>query len=144
MTPTALVNIERMLRHLGLFESLEVCAVEEDRVWAWPVDDRVLRHVVLGGWGKDNKQVAELNHGTRTAFREPGRVMPALQICFHPMLDGAETPWPYKLEIDFDQCSPYNGPDHAVGHFLEWFQNKTLRRKTNQRKIAELLDKRLS
>jgi len=50
MTPTAALNISRVLHHLGLGKSVVITEAHEDRVFAWPVDDSLMRHVVLHEW----------------------------------------------------------------------------------------------
>lgn len=134
-------NVRRVLANLGLADSLTITRCDEDRVWAWPVGDVLLRHIVLNGWRMDVPEAADAMHGTGVSFREPGGVSPALQICFHPA--DPDSPAPYFLELDIDFHAPdWRHPIAVAGHGLEVFKNWVSGSKTDQGKIAAALDKR--
>lgn len=133
-------NVLRVLEHLGLAESLAITRAEEDRVYAWPVNDELLRTAVLGEWYQDFKMVVEGYHGGRISFREPRGVRPSMQVVFHPA-DSVGQPWPYFLEMDMDESAP-TGVLGKIRHGWEVLRNSTTRRKTDQQRIAELLDRR--
>lgn len=138
--PTVRENVERMLRFLGFSGHLTVTHCSEDRVWAWPNDDFVLRTVVLDGWKQDLVRIAEAFHGCKVSFREPGDPSPCMQISFHRS-PGPDYPWDYFLEIDLDYGSPY-GLKGSVVHLWEVVRNAVSGRKTDQSKVSSLLDRR--
>ena len=82
---------------------------------------------------------AEFFHGTQYSFREPGGVIPAMQVSVHPTKDGA---WPYFFEIDFDYASPSGGVKSFFIHTGEVIAG-FFGAKTNQERIAHLLKARL-
>lgn len=134
-------NVERVLDELGLLNAVTITAVDADRVWGWPdPSHRLLVHMTLDDWSRDNRRAAEHHHGTAISFRERD-VRPALQVCLHPQEEQAAAP--YFLEIDLDEFAP-NTPAGAAGHAVEVIRNAVTRRKTDQRVIAALLDKRFA
>lgn len=139
MTPTAALNISRVLHHLGLGKSVVITEAHEDRVFAWPVDDSLMRHVVLHEWPQDPKRSVEHYHGGRISFREPGGVRPALQAVFHPASEGS--PWLYFVELDMDEAAP-NTMLGLIRHGWEVLRNTITGSKTDQAKIARMLDER--
>ena len=131
--PTARQNIERALRHTYLFDLVEVTGEAEDRIYAVPHFDAEL---LCGmGWTEDPKCVARKMHeGAVESYREPGAVMPALQITF--LKDG-------KVDIDLDLAAPLGGDvASAVVHFCEVVWHKVSRTKSNQQRMAEWLNRR--
>jgi hypothetical protein len=139
MEPTARTNIDRVLKHLGLADSVAITFEEEDRVWAWPVDDRFLRHVAEQRWPQDLKVSVDHYHGGWIGFREPG-VRPALQVVFHVAPEPAHRP--YFFEMDLDESAP-QGFVGAILHGWEVARNAVMGRKTDPVRIAAMLDARL-
>ena len=139
MSATIRENVLRVLEHHGLADSLAITREDEDRLWAWPVNDNLLRHVVLNEWFEDIRQIAAAYHGGRLSFRERG-VRPALQLVVH--LHQAEgSPWPYFLELDLDQGAP-SGVVGFFRHAWEVARNALTGGKTDQQSIREMLDRR--
>ena len=138
---TARENIERLLRHLGLEDAVVITRELEDRVFGWPVGDKLLTRMLAENWPRDPKRVSERFHGSSVAFREPGDPVPALQVVlhFHP-----ERTWParYFVELDLDEGSPY-GLRGALRHAWQVIRNALTGGKTDQDRIARLLDRRL-
>lgn len=139
-TPTARENILRKLKYLGLDEEIEIDCVEVDRVFGWPKEgDRILKFVCIEqGWPKDPTFVSEYFHSTPAAYRERGVTFAALQIAFHWYGEGV-----YALELDHDLANPHRFPWGTIGHALESLGMRTVkgkRRKTNQAKIAAIMD----
>lgn len=148
----ALRNIRRVLKTLGLDDALnwDACRAEEDRVFVWPVDDRVLRYVVvMAQWKPELRSSAESHHGTKISYREPEE-SPSLQVCFHRAADALaaalETPpgLSYFLELDLDFHNPGDGPVGLFGHAGEVLRNTLSGTKTDQAAIARALDKRFA
>lgn len=146
----SLKNIRRVLVALGLDDSLnwDACRVEEDRVFVWPKDDRVLRYVVVWAqWKPELRSAAEAHHGTKISFREPEQ-SPSLQICFHKA-DRSERlsvspELEYFLELDLDFHNPGDGPLGLFGHAGEVLRNTVTGDRTDQAAIARALDKRFA
>jgi len=140
---TILTNVSRILRHYGLYTDVFITSEDIDRVWGWSLDGRVLEFVVAKNWNPDDRLISKVGHNTQFSFREPGGVRPALQICFHPAVN-QETSRKnhYFLEIDFDYASPSGGFWSLLAHIKEVFINFLTKRKTNQKKISRMLDKR--
>lgn len=146
----ALKNIRRVLVALGLDDALnwDACRVEEDRVFVWPKDDRVLRYVVVWAqWKPELRSAAEAHHGTKISFREPEQ-SPSLQICFHKATDveklNVSPELEYFLELDLDFHNPGDGPLGLFGHAGEVLRNTVTGDKTDQAAIARALDKRFA
>jgi hypothetical protein len=133
---TAYDNIVRGLKALGLDDAVEITSLDEDRVWGWPVGSRLFAYMIQNKWNLDISAAADSFHGTKYSFREPGGVHPALQICYH-----AHKEKPF-VEIDFDLSAPNGGIGSFFGHAWEVVSNTVLRRKTDQARVAKLLDKR--
>lgn len=136
-----LENVTRLLKHYGLETDVVITSVAEDRVFGWPTTSRILDFMIVRGWNPDDRLTAGVHHGTQFAYREPGGVRPALQICFHPHTSSIGGP-AYFLEIDFDYASPAGGIGSFFIHVWEVICNFLTRRKTNQQKISRLLNKR--
>src|SRR5512146_2080824 len=79
---TARANIERVLKEMGLAGYLDIYRADEDRVFARVLDPPAFR-AVLKGWEKDPGDCSRLHPGAFASYREPGAVMPALQVCLH-------------------------------------------------------------
>ena len=129
-------NVQRILRHYGLDKDVSITRTEPDRVFGWSCHSRILEFVIAHNWNPDDRVIAGAAHGTQYSFREPGGVRPALQICFHPYIDK------YFLEFDLDYASPAGGFWSFLTHAKEVVLNFLTRTKTDQEKIARLLDKR--
>ena len=128
-------NVWRVLLHLGIAGYVVITKVDEDRVWGW-ADHRLLDYMVSHEWDPDERASALHIHGTKYGFREPGGVRPALQVLLHP--SGAR----YFVEMDLDYASPSGGFTSFLTHATEVIYNFVTRKKTNQDKIAALLNKR--
>ena len=133
--PTIKDNLGRILRHYGLESHVALTRYEEDRAWGW-AGGRLFDLIVAQGWDPDIGAVAQGLHGSKVAFREPRGVRPALQVCFHPYKDA------YYVELDFDYASPSGGFTSFWVHTWEVLHNWWTGAKTNQAKVAKLLDKR--
>jgi hypothetical protein len=141
--PTALDNINRVLSHYGLRDNFVATDVRPDRVYGWPTDDAILRHMVLNRWPADPGCVAQEEHGTAISYREPGGVHPALQACVHIAPPGY--PWPYYLELDLDFHAPnIKHPFATIQHGGEVLHNLITHSTTDQAEIARLLDRRFA
>ena len=143
--PNITDNVMRVLRHLGLEESLKVTSAAKDRVYAWPLDDSLLEHMVLNWWSRDMPMAAETHHGTKISFREPGRVAPALQVCMHQPTaqESADAPAKYFFEIDLDYSAPsLTNPLSWFRHGWEVIANAVSGHLTDQAKISSMLDRR--
>ncbi len=153
MTPTAESNVLRHLAALrpGLEHSIIViqdAAWNKDpsRIYAWPVGTTL--YDFCSKWDADRPEVASVLHGkTEASFREPGGVPAAMQVCFKPV----RLPWsltpeyaghPVYCELDHDYRSPLSGFKGLFVHAGEFAWNKVTRSKTNQAKIARMLDER--
>ncbi|HWR49905.1 MAG TPA: hypothetical protein VN428_02290 [Bryobacteraceae bacterium] len=131
---TARVNILRALRHLGLDNAIADIVPAEDRIWARPVGDALLDHIQAHRWTKDPGDPSALHSGAVSSYREPGAVMPALQVCW--LVDG-------RVEIDLDFAAPLGGDLASfVVHGAEVLWHWLRRTKTNQFRMAKALDKR--
>jgi hypothetical protein len=134
---TARQNITRTLRYLGLLDAIEITSEAEDRIYARVVGGGALVRRVLdpaNPWTHDPSGCNKLHPGALESYREPGAVMPALQICFHPH---------GMVEIDLDLANPLGGDVvSAVVHAAEVFWHAIAGRKSNQQRIARMLDKR--
>jgi hypothetical protein len=147
---TIATNVNRILRHYDLHTDVYITSSDIDRVWGWSYDGKLLEFVITKDWNPDDRLVSKTGHGTQFSFREPGGVRPALQVCFHPVASIVDFERPsdkvfknhYFLEIDFDYASPSGGFWSLLAHIAEVFTNFVTRRKTNQRKISKMLDKR--
>jgi len=129
-----------MLRYYGLDRHVSITKVETDRVFGWAYDSKLLEFAISNGWNPDDRFSAGITHGTQFSFREPGGVRPALQVCFHPY--HTPTTSSYFLEIDLDLASPAGGWRSFFIHAGEVIANLITRKKTDQDKIAKLLNKR--
>ena len=139
--PSAAENITRVLRHLGLYSAIYISRVEADRVYGWPLGDRIMRHVVLECWPADPREAVEFHHGSAIGFREP-KVSPALQVVLHP---APEAPEGYFIELDLDFYAPQlRRPWTYILHGLEVARNAITGRKTDQAAIAAALDRRFA
>lgn len=133
-TVTARENIARVLAHLGLSDAVVITAEEADRVYAVPVDGTIRRYVREAGWTKDPTDPSALHDGALESWREPGAVIPALQVCF--LRDG-------RMEMDLDIAAPLGGDVVSfVVHAAEVARHWLSRTKTDQKRMARLLDKR--
>jgi hypothetical protein len=131
---TARANIERALAHLGLLSCVVITAEADDRVYGIPVDGSLRRYVREAGWRKDPGDPSGLHDGALESWREPGAVIPALQVCF--LKDG-------RVEIDLDIAAPLGGDVVSfVVHAAEIAWHWLTRSKTDQKRMAKLLDKR--
>ena len=135
---TAERNIRRVLEHLDVADTLKITLAEEARVWAWPIDDRFLRYIVLAGWKPRIASDTELLHGTRISYQEKG-VRPAMQATIYVAPIGS--PAGYYFKLDMDEWPPH-GVKGELAHGFEIARNWITRRKTDQRMLAALLDKR--
>lgn len=129
-------NIDRILRHYNLDKDVAITRIEKDRVFGWPLNSKLLEFMIVNNWNPDDQLSAGAHHGTNYCFREPGGVMPALQVCLHPR---NET---YFLELDFDYASPSGGVLSFFVHVGEVIWNFVTRGKTSQKRVAAMLDKR--
>ena len=131
-------NVLKILELYGLHNECVIYKEDEDRVWAFPVNDTILKYVVFNGWQQDPPDIAMRMHNTRAAFREPGLPIPCLQICFHLKDEG------YLLEMDVDIVGPsFKNPAKLLLHGIEVLSNAVWRQKTKQDRIAELLERRI-
>lgn len=133
-------NVLRVLKHLGVERSIRITLVKADRVFGWPVSDELLRHVVLNQWRQDPPADVQRMHGAFISFREPD-VRPALQVVLH-RADNSDA-WPYFVELDLDENAPV-GAWGEIRHGWELLRNAVTRRKTDQAKIAAMLDQRFA
>lgn len=141
MIPTARDNILRVLRHYGWEFLINITEEGPYYVKAWPMTDGLLKNITLLDWPQDPNFASQYFHGTKVAFREPGDVSPALQVCFHPLFDRYDKIRCYFIEIDLDYHAPV-GLKGKIRHGLEVLGHKILGKKTNQEKVAKMLDKR--
>jgi hypothetical protein len=128
---TAAQNITRALSTLGLMPGVEIIEAREDRVIAQctPIFQTYVRSYFTRDPGKPT-----LHPGAVESWREPGAVMPALQVCF---LEGD------RAEIDLDLAAPLGGDVASlVVHAAEVLWHWATRSKTDQVRIARMLDKR--
>lgn len=133
-------NVVAWLKHHNLFDAVKITRAEADRVFGWPVESRLLDYVVKNGWDSDPSWAALMQHGTKTSFREPNGVRPAMQVCFHTNhVDGEPRLF---VEIDFDYASPSGGFTSFLTHASEVVSNTVARTKTDQSKIEAMLKKR--
>lgn len=139
-------NVLRVLAHHGLADSVALTKAEDDRVFGWATDSRLLESVVLNRWPMDLDNSAEHYHGTAISYREPGGVQPALQICVHSVRTGDEANAEgrkYFLEMDLDYAAPsIRHPISLLKHAVEVVANAVTHGKTDQIKIAAMLDRR--
>lgn len=130
---TASENIGRALRCVGLADDVDLVAEAADRVFYRP-SPRLRGKLVTRGWTRDPVSPEMLHAGAEESWREPGAVMPALQICF---LRGG------LVEADLDFAAPLGGDVvSAVVHFGEFLWHTVTGTRTNQRRMARALDRR--
>lgn len=161
--PTAQQNILRVLRHLGLADSVTITDPEgkyPNKFFCWPRGDGLIKRAVLKRWKRDPKFASMHFHGTDAAFREPGGVHPCLQVCFHETADyvvqcerhGVVPPeWltpefvqaqEYFIEIDLDESAPGKNPINLLWHGAEVLRSQMFGKSTDQNRIAKLINKR--
>jgi hypothetical protein len=131
---TARTNILRALREIGLADAITDIQAGEDRIWAQPVGEMLWHRITERGWTRDPGDPGRLHTGAVSSYREPGAVMPAIQVCF--LEDG-------RVEIDLDFAAPLGGDVasfvvHAIEVAWHWLRGT----KTNQVRMAAALDKR--
>ncbi len=140
MTPkhTILSNLDLYfsLQGLRLADYVTITLVEIDRAWGWPKDP--LTHLT-SSWPRDPSDSAAHFHGIGTiSTREPGAVLPALQVCYHPDQEHG-----IFAELDFDYAAPLGGDlTSFFTHAWEVVYHTLTRTKTNQARIARMLNKR--
>jgi len=137
---TAKANIEAVLRTLGV-RGVVITREEEDRVYGWDTEGRLLSHVVLHDWRVDSDFIARHHHGesVAAAYREP-HAAPALQVCIHRIPPQEQDGYEYFVEIDLDFHAPNpRRPDSLLRHGFEVVRNAVMDSKTDQREIARRL-----
>lgn len=139
---TIMENLRRWFRATGRGEMEQYVIItkeEKDRVWGWPTADLV---EMVKGWDSDPGELEEFFHGQGSvSFREPGGALPALQVVFHP--EGVSNLLFGFVELDFDYASPLS-KNWFLHVFVEVPSNLLWKMKTNQDKVAKLLDRRFS
>ena len=131
---TARTNILRVLRHHGLESAITDIEEHADRIFARPDGQALWLYVRENRWTRDPVSPAKLHPGAVVSYREPGAVMPAMQVCW--FLDG-------RVEIDLDFAAPLGGDlASLVVHGFEVAWNWIRLRKTNQKQMAKALDRR--
>jgi hypothetical protein len=145
MNVTIIDNVTRWLAHHGLLGTIDITSNEEDRCYGWPKSHDFLGYMVENEWDSDAAWAANMQHGGKRSFREPGGVHPCLQVVFHPVKleERKKMPWVYFVEIDFDLSSPLSGPLDLIEHSGEVIVGLT-GKKTSQQQVADLLDKRFT
>lgn len=143
-------NIQRVLTHLHLDNLISLTDADDpehpDRVYGWPIGPALRRRLRQEGWAHDPNLIAGAMHGEGSdSYREPTGVHPALQIVFHPDPDyNAQSdggPQYEFAELDLDLSAPVDVAD-TIGHAAEVLDNLMHSKKTDQEKIARLLDRR--
>ncbi len=128
---TARANIERVLRHIGMLEHVTVLSESQDRVRARYAAEFLA--YVIEHFDRDPGKPT-LHPGAWASYREPGAVMPALQVCFREDA---------TADIDLDLAAPFGGDVASlVTHGTEVLWHWLSGRKSNQRRIARWLDRR--
>ena len=141
-------NLDRLLARLGMDGMIVFTRDGPDRCFGWPrfYSSEACRkcpvlHVVLNGWNPELRESAEYFHGTESSFREPGGVTPALQVSFHKTAPGHKVP--YFVEMDIDLAAPdWRHPVRLLQHAAEVSWNAATGQKTDQERVAKLLDQR--
>jgi hypothetical protein len=135
-TPTAYDNIMRGARALGIDHMFCVLSAGADRILGVPyaspesISITPLETFCRAHWQRD--AINTLHGPGVRSYREANGLHPAMQICFRP--DG-------MVDIDYDYAAPVD----VVGAFWHWgevLMNRLRRSKTNQKRIAAMLDKR--
>ena len=135
-------NVDRILRHYNLTESVSITQEDEDRVWGWPPSDELRDFLVTNKWTKELSAITAKFHGDGESYREPGAVMPALQVVLHPAYEPWKT-WEYFFEMDFDYANPLGGDlASLIVHLGEVLGHAITGGMTDQQKVSKLLDKR--
>ena len=142
-TPNQLLlieNVNRILKYYDLEDSVSWTRCMGSSVFGWPLNDRILRTIVLGRWPSDPAFTANHFHGTNLSFREPGAPSPCLQICIHRNPD---SDLGYFVEADVDHKSPLTpNPVKKIGHGIEVLDNTINQKVTDHAAIAKELDAR--
>lgn len=136
--PTTRLNILRALGHAGLWlyiEALTVIEEQKDRIIVRVSNPQTLIAALNGGaWTQDFISPSFWHPNGKTSYREPGAVIPSLQICFRT--DGL-------VDIDLDFFNPWGGDVVSfVGHGIEVGWHWLTRTKTSPTRMARALDKR--
>lgn len=139
--PTARENIERGLKAIGLACYVGSIVEERaDRIIAIPspyLEDELKRRCEPGYapdscWKRDAVVSGSHGKGVRS-YREASGCHPAMQICFRK--DG-------KIDVDYDYAAAGVDVVSASWHSWEFITNWLTGRKTDQRRVASLLDRR--
>lgn len=127
--------VQRWLQWKGLDDDVVITEVLEDRVFGWPVTDRLWKYCVSHLKAVDPPQVTEALHGGPVSFRENAR--PSLQVVFHSFDENV------FVEMDFDIYPPTRF-HWALAHlFTEVIPHALFRTRTNPDAVMRLLEGRI-